>query len=423
MIGWKFWNIGVIWTPMVRGRHVGGSSAAGRGLGLAGGFVIFLGKCAVLLANVANCVALPFARHRGQEREKVAGRELINKTFTKVPKTAFCPQEASMQSILDRAVGIRAVVLGDLFLDHYVMGDAGQLSVEAPVPVVGAREDIWLLGGAANVALNLKTFGALVEVVGPLGMDAAGDRLQNLLVDNKILFDTRLRTNDVQTIVKTRIMAKRQQLCRVDRGNMTNNTAFERAMENLDDILQNTDLLILSDHAKGALTQHLVDSAIEIAHRNSCFVAADPNPQHKLRYAGVDLITPSANEALEMAEMEREKGRPVDWQDVCKKIYQLHAPKYLVITLSDQGMLLCKDGQVLRQVPTSVREVFDISGAGDTVISAISISLAVGKDLEEAARFANTAAGIVVGKFGTAVATPAEIINAAQEAKPGRSRR
>jgi D-beta-D-heptose 7-phosphate kinase/D-beta-D-heptose 1-phosphate adenosyltransferase len=349
--------------------------------------------------------------------------ELINKTFTKVPKTAFSPKEANMQSILDRAVGIRAVVLGDLFLDHYVMGYASQLSVEAPVPVVSVHEDIWLLGGAANVALNLKTFGSLVEVIGPLGMDTAGDRLQNLLADNKILFDTRLRTSDVQTIVKTRIMAKRQQLCRVDRGNMANTAAFGRAMENLEDILQNTDLLILSDHAKGALTQHLVDSAIEIAHKNNCFVAADPNPQHKLRYAGIDLITPSANEALEMAEMEREKGRAVDWQSVCKKIYQSHAPKYLVITLSDQGMLLCKDGQVLRQVQTAVREVFDISGAGDTVISAISISLAVGKDLEDAARFANTAAGIVVGKFGTAVATPAEIINAAQEAKPGRSRR
>ena len=102
-----------------------------------------------------------------------------------------------MQSLLDRAVGIRAVVLGDLFLDHYIMGGANQLSVEAPVPVVDAHEDIWLLGGAANVALNLKTFGALVEVIGPLGMDAAGDRLQNLLVDNKILFDTRLRTGDV----------------------------------------------------------------------------------------------------------------------------------------------------------------------------------------------------------------------------------
>ncbi|MDR1457003.1 MAG: PfkB family carbohydrate kinase [Puniceicoccales bacterium] len=328
-----------------------------------------------------------------------------------------------MQSILDRAVGIRAVVLGDLFLDHYVMGDANQLSVEAPVPVVNVREDIWLLGGAANVALNLKTFGSLVEVIGPLGMDAAGDRLQNLLVDNKILFDMRLRTNDVQTIVKTRIMAKRQQLCRVDRGNMTSKTSFDRITESFNDIFQNTDLLILSDHAKGTLTQQLVDSAIDLAHKNNCFVAADPNPQHNLRYAGVDLITPSANEALEMAEMEREKGRSVDWQGVCKKIYQSHAPKYLVITLSDQGMLLCKDGQVLRQVPTSVREVFDISGAGDTVISAISISLAVGKDLEEAARFANTAAGIVVGKFGTAVATPAEIINAAQETKPGRSRR
>ncbi|MDR2341197.1 MAG: PfkB family carbohydrate kinase [Puniceicoccales bacterium] len=328
-----------------------------------------------------------------------------------------------MQSILDRAVGVRAVVFGDLFIDHYIMGDANQLSVEAPVPVVGVHEDIWLLGGAANVALNLKTFGALVEVVGPLGLDSAGDRLQNLLVDNKILFDTRLRISDMQTIVKTRIMAKRQQLCRVDRGKMVNGAAFERAIENLDDILQSADLLILSDHAKGALTQHLVDSAVGIAHRNNCFVAVDPNPQHKLCYSNVDLITPSANEALEMAQIGRDKGQPVDWQSVCKKIYQLHAPKYLVITLSDQGMLLCKDGQVLRQVSTSVREVFDISGAGDTVISAISISLTVGKDLEEAARFANTAAGIVVGKFGTAVASPAEIINAAQEAKPGRSRR
>jgi D-beta-D-heptose 7-phosphate kinase/D-beta-D-heptose 1-phosphate adenosyltransferase len=323
-----------------------------------------------------------------------------------------------MQSILNKASGLRGLVFGDVMLDHYVIGDAYRLSPEAPVPVVLARNDLWLLGGAANVARNLNAFGTLAEVAGLVGKDAMGDRLQNLLAECNILYDDGFHEPSVATICKTRIVAGRQQVCRVDREQSAEHYAIAKGahLERVERALERADLLILSDYAKGTLIQPVINRIIKMAKERNCFVAADPKPHRPLQYPGADLLTPNAQEALAMAGCDPHSApSSADWPTICKKIYAKHTPKNLVITLGGEGMLIAREGQMSKKVPTFAREVFDVSGAGDTVIAALSVALAGGHSLEEAVHFANTAAGIVVGKFGTAVATTAEILNAARQ--------
>jgi D-beta-D-heptose 7-phosphate kinase/D-beta-D-heptose 1-phosphate adenosyltransferase len=320
-----------------------------------------------------------------------------------------------LQAILNRASGLRVLVFGDVMLDHYVIGDVYRLSPEAPVPVVLAREDVWMLGGAANVARNLAALGVMVEVAGLVGNDQMGDRLQNLLAECNILFDGSFHESSISTICKTRIVAGRQQVCRVDRERPADSYAVNKAhhLDLIEKALDSADVLILSDYAKGTLTQPVINRIIKAAKAKSCFVAADPKPNRPLQYGGADLLTPNAAEARVMSGHDPH-GTP-NWPLTCKAIYGKHAVKNLVITLGPEGMLIARDGQMSKKVPTSAKEVFDVSGAGDTVIATLSVALASGHSLEEAVHFANAAAGIVVGKFGTAVATPAEILNAARQ--------
>lgn len=318
-----------------------------------------------------------------------------------------------MQSIFDRASGLRIIVIGDLMLDHYIFGEANRLSPEAPVPVVFVDQDRWALGGAANVALNVKTFGALTEAIGVIGNDTAGERLSNIFSEQNILFDDCYRCPTVQTITKTRVVVRNQQLCRIDREQPApsyglNQDAF---LSHIDSSLKNTDAIILSDYAKGTLTQSCVDEIFKLARKHSCFVAIDPKPKRILKFPGPDLMTPNALESLVLAGVENVRGQSIDWASICKKIYAKHQPKNLVITMGAKGMLIAKDGQMIRQIPTYAREVFDVSGAGDTAIAALTVALVAGEDLSSAAHFANTASGIVVAKRGTALATPAEILN------------
>ncbi|MDR3117107.1 MAG: PfkB family carbohydrate kinase [Puniceicoccales bacterium] len=327
-----------------------------------------------------------------------------------------------MQSILDRASGLRGVVIGDLLLDHYVLGTASRLSPEAPVPILLVEEDTWCLGGAANVASNLKALGVSVEVVGLVGRDPTGDRLQNLFAAHNILFDELFRDPAVHTISKTRIVSGGHQLCRVDRERdpasyaLAKNEAF---LERAELSLRNADLLIFSDYGKGTLSKAAVDRLTAAARSRNCFVAADPKPSRPLPFHQVDLLTPNAGEACAMADMEPSGPRGGDWAKVCKKIHGLCQSKNLVITLGRDGMLVAVGGQAPHRIATCAKAVCDVTGAGDTVIAALSVALATGHDLETAARFANTAAGIVVGKFGTATATPAEILNFSRGLVPG----
>jgi D-glycero-beta-D-manno-heptose-7-phosphate kinase len=321
-----------------------------------------------------------------------------------------------MRELLDKFSALRVVVAGDVMLDEYIWGHAHRLSPEAPVPVVAVERETYVAGGSANVALNLVAFGAKAELCGWIGQDAAGERLRGLLAKTGVVFDPRF-ARDVKltpTILKTRVVASRQQLCRLDREAAPSAYALQGTAGRgwIEEKLAGAKALIFSDYAKGALDPELVSHLTKAAQRRGVLVALDPKPRRPLEVRGLDLLTPNWREALELAGFSPDVphfAQPA-FEVVVNAIRQKYQPKHLVITMGDKGMLLSSDGEPVNRIPTYAREVFDVTGAGDTVIAALALALAAGATLDEAAHFANTAAGVVVGKFGTATATPEEIL-------------
>ncbi len=317
-----------------------------------------------------------------------------------------------MKTLLDKIAGLKILVVGDIILDHYIWGDASRISPEAPVPVVEVDRDSYVAGGAANVALNLVALGAKAELCGVTGKDDAGIMLRGLLLEHSVAYDDAFGDYEIPTILKTRVIVRRQQLCRLDRERDADSYASilkEHASEILAKI-ENHNAVILSDYAKGALSSELIEEIKNQAASQGALVAYDPKPKRRLAHRGLDLLTPNRSESLELAGMELEPHQPYPSEEVCRRIWELYEPRHLIITLGVEGMLLSEEGKVSKIIPTYAREVFDVSGAGDTVIAALTASLAAGATLEEAAHFANTAAGVVVAKLGTATVSPAEIL-------------
>jgi rfaE bifunctional protein kinase chain/domain len=312
--------------------------------------------------------------------------------------------------LLKKIAKLRVLVVGDVMLDHYIWGDATRISPEAPVPVVDIARDSWTAGGAANVALNIASLGAGCAVAGYIGNDEAGERLNTILHSRKI--DTIATPGKAPTIVKTRVLVQHQQLCRLDREAPP--TAYQFPAAKIDALLARElaacDAVILSDYAKGILNDELVARITRLARAAGKFIALDPKPKRRLAFHGLDLITPNKREALQLAGIEPLPHTPFPAADVCARLHELYATRNLVITLGEDGMLLSAGGQILKTIPTAAREVFDVSGAGDTSLAALVLALAAGAPLENAAHFANAAAGVVVGKLGTATVTPKEMI-------------
>jgi len=319
-------------------------------------------------------------------------------------------------SILTKIADLRFLVIGDLMLDHYIWGEVQRISPEAPVPVVFAARESETAGGAANVALNLASLGALACLAGSLGEDGEGGRLLALLDSASI--DTKLckRSATRPTIIKTRVIARTQQLCRIDREGPRASYALDgepSILEQLEPAISLCDALIISDYAKGVITQPLVDTILSLAKRHGKIIAVDPKPSRKLAFHGVDLITPNRYEALELAGIpEPAPGERYPLEEAARRINQSLAPRHLIITLGAEGMAICSGGIVQTILPTRAREVYDVSGAGDTVIATLTAALAAGADPVAAAEFANLAAGIVVSKITTATPTPSELLAA-----------
>ncbi len=314
-----------------------------------------------------------------------------------------------LPSLLKKISQLRFLVIGDVMLDHYIWGDATRISPEAPVPVVDIARDSWTAGGAANVALNIASLGARCTVAGFIGLDEAGERLAAILREKKI---TPLSTPGTgPTIVKTRVLVQHQQLCRLDREAPPIAYQFpgSAAAELLSPALQECDAVIFSDYAKGILSDDLVDRVTKRARAAGKFVALDPKPRRKLAFRDLDLLTPNKRESLELAGMELTPHAGYPAAEVCARLHRLYGTKNLVITLGEDGMLLSTGGKILKTIPTAAREVYDVSGAGDTALAALALALTAGATLEQAAHFANAAAGVVVGKLGTATVTPAEL--------------
>ena len=314
--------------------------------------------------------------------------------------------------ILSALSHIRVLIVGDVILDHYIWGDVQRISPEAPVPVVHATHETHTAGGAANVAYNLASLGIPVSLAGALGDDSFGKSLLTLLGNSGI--DTALCEVSASrpSIVKTRVIARNQQLCRIDHEAASTSYHFEISPE-LEDAVKHSDAIIISDYAKGVISQDLLHYLIAQAQTHGKIIAVDPKPSRQLAFRGASLITPNRHEALQLAGLpEPEYGAAYPLEEVCSRIFERYAPELLVVTLGAEGMALSTAGNVDHLLPTFAREVFDVSGAGDTVIATLTAALAAGATAREAASFANTAAGIVVSKMGTAVPTPAEILSA-----------
>ena len=316
-----------------------------------------------------------------------------------------------MQALLGKMRQVRILVVGDIMLDRYLWGDADRLSPEAPVPVVRVTRETCTAGGAANVAHNLQALGIAVDLVGVAGQDADGRQLAAALAGQTIGFDPQLLRRDLATVVKTRVMCRRQQVCRLDHERDPAHYALppEFLAKVLAPKLAVADAVILSDYAKGVISSDTI-RFVQARVRPQTLVALDPKPRPELEFQGVDLLTPNRAEALQLAGLHGLAAGAFPAAEVVRRIQERHQPKMLVVTLGADGMLVCRDGKPGHQIPTAAREVFDVSGAGDTVIAVLTAALAAGASLDDATALANLAAGVVVGKIGTATATAEEIL-------------
>jgi D-glycero-beta-D-manno-heptose-7-phosphate kinase len=322
-----------------------------------------------------------------------------------------------MRQLLSAASHTKILVLGDVMLDHFLWGKVGRISPEAPVPVVEFDNESFVPGGAGNVARNLADLNVATELLGTTGHDDSAARLKKVLEHDRIGCGGLLACADRQTGVKTRIIAHRQQIVRVDRETRldVDEATTLRLLAELERGLQTADAVILCDYAKGVVTQQLVNKTKELCRRRGAWLSVDPKPVHQLKLAGVSLLTPNRKEAFELAGLQDEDNGQAPATDVlllrvAEKLLGELQPALLLVTLGDQGMLLCERGRKPFHVPTVAREVFDVSGAGDTVIASFTFAIAAGASPVEAAIFSNYAAGVVVGKIGTATVRPEEML-------------
>ncbi|WP_457852423.1 D-glycero-beta-D-manno-heptose-7-phosphate kinase [Sabulicella rubraurantiaca] len=307
----------------------------------------------------------------------------------------------------------RVVVLGDVMLDRFLYGEARRLSPEAPVPVVRLGRRDSMAGGAGNVARNLEALGGEPALLALAGNDAEGGELASLLGPAARL----VRRPGRRTTVKLRVIAARQQVVRVDEEQeRPADTAEEEALiQALADVLPGAAALVLSDYAKGVLTPRLCAEAITMARAAGVPCLVDPKGRDFGRYAGADLLTPNAAELAEATGMP--VGTDAEAEAAARALLERVPVGAVLATRSEKGMLLVPRNGAAASVPAQAREVFDVSGAGDTAIATLALSVANGRDLEEAMRLANAAAGIVVGKLGTATCSAAELDHALREAE------
>lgn len=300
----------------------------------------------------------------------------------------------------------KVLVLGDVMLDRYWFGATNRISPEAPVPVVRVQGNEERAGGAANVAMNIASLNVPVELLGLTGKDEAGSALSRLLQQHKIQCNfVQLETHP--TITKLRILSRHQQLLRLDFEEDFHQVTSEQLLEKLKSAVKNYGVLVLSDYGKGTLNQ--VQAMVQVARAANIPVLIDPKGTDFERYRGATLLTPN------MSEFEAVVGHCNSEEDIVEKGLNLISTlelTALLVTRSEKGMTLLRPGQVPFHLPTEAREVFDVTGAGDTVISVLATALADGRSFEEACYLANVAAGIVVGKLGTSTVSTVELENA-----------
>ncbi len=320
-------------------------------------------------------------------------------------------KQQRLRQILKQAREKRVLVLGDLMLDEFVWGTVGRISPEAPVPVVEVSGESFCPGGAANVARNLREFTDHVAVAGMLGRDRCGNELLRLLATQQIDTEDCAVSREFATIVKTRIIARHQQVVRVDREKIAPPTKREisSVVEAVKKKMPQTDAILFEDYGKGFLAEELVTEVISAAHADGKIVAVDPNPRHDIAWRGVSVMKPNRNEAFHAAGV-LDDASDRSLEEVGRRLLEKWETELLLITLGDEGMMLFQRDQEPHRVPTRARQVFDVSGAGDTAIALFTLALTGGATPLEATEIANHASAVVVGKLGTATVTRNELV-------------
>src|SRR6266481_2151787 len=324
---------------------------------------------------------------------------------------------ARLEAILKEATRKRLLVIGDLMLDEFVWGKVGRISPEAPVPVVEVTGESFYPGGAANVARNLREFVDHVAVIGMLGKDRSGRQLRDLLAEQNIDTSGTIEDERFCTIVKTRIIALHQQVVRVDREKILTPSIAHIAMAvaAVRDSIKETDAIIFEDYGKGFVTTELVAQIARDAAAARKIVAADPNPRHSVDWRGVTVVKPNRAEAFHAAGVpwREPDDAPADDADLRRAgeiLLKKWATNYVLVTLGENGMMFFHGQEKPHYIPTKARQVFDVSGAGDTAIALFTLGLACEATPTEAAEIANHGSAVVVSKLGTATVTRDELI-------------
>jgi D-glycero-beta-D-manno-heptose-7-phosphate kinase len=311
-------------------------------------------------------------------------------------------EEKKLQAIFEGMKSKTIMVIGDLMLDHYIWGKVERISPEAPVPVVDVQEEKYRLGGAGNVASNLLSLGASVIISGVRGSDPQGDTLVSILGDLGIPSD-RIITDPLKgTIVKTRIIAHTQQIVRLDREDrsLISDELRNRLISTVREAAPSIDAVIISDYAKGVVSKELLEGIVRIAREHGIPVCVDPKERNFPFYKDVDLITPNTKELSFGAGIKIESDG--DILQAAQKIKATLACRTLLVTRGEHGMSLFDQGNDVVDIPAMARAVYDVTGAGDTVIACFTLALVSGATPGEAAVIANAAAGLVVAEVGAA---------------------
>lgn len=316
------------------------------------------------------------------------------------------------ERILDGFDDARVLVVGDLMLDRFIWGSVTRISPEAPVPVVEVTSESDVPGGSANVVTNTCALGARTHVCGIIGADRIGATLREKLAHRRIDLGGIITDPRRTTTLKTRIVAHSQQVVRVDRESKGEVRPREvaRIVSYLRGLVPKLDAVIIEDYGKGLVTQGIVDELTRLAHAHGKILTVDPKIGHRLDYRGITAMTPNRAEALWLAGAG--PGDRMGIEEAGGILLSTLACRGVLVTLGEHGMCLFRNGVPPANIPTAAREVYDVSGAGDTVIATFTLALASGASMEEAAVIANYAAGVVVGKVGTATAGRKELVEA-----------
>jgi len=322
-----------------------------------------------------------------------------------------------VRQILNRLDQAQILVVGDVMLDQFIWGNVVRISPEAPVPVLDFERESFMPGGAANVARNLTALNANTELFGVVGQDPAAEQLRRILLEQHIGCRGVIAHPARATSVKTRIVAHKQQVVRIDRETRDglNAPLRKRLLAALKPKLNRADAVIVGDYGKGVVTQPLLEELKRLCRNRGIWLSVDPKPVHQLNLSGLSLVTPNRKEAFELAHLPDETRHTNPLADtnlmlVAGRLLNQLRPAILLITLGEAGMLLCQRGPKPFHIPTVAQEVFDVSGAGDTVIATFTLAIAAGASPLEAATIANHAAGVVVGKIGTATVSREELL-------------